>query len=272
MKEAPSFSSIILLLLGALMLSPFIVGILISFMPANELMARDVSFWPTRPGNYLRLVQDLPFARYLLNSVLVTGAITLGSLLTGILAAYVFARATFRGRDLLFALVILTLMIPSHVTLIPNYLTLAGAGLIDTYWALILPFVASGFVTFFLRQQFKGIPRELDDAALIDGATRWQILWKIIVPMSRPAIATMALFQFLTEWNAYLWPLIATTSDEMRTLQIGLSKAYSTDLQDGVVDWPKIMAGAVLVALPTVVLYLLTERDLTKGIAMTVSK
>ena len=262
------------LLLGAgvLMAVPFVGALVISLMESSQFMARNPSLWPPRFSNYAEALTSAPYLTYLINSCLVAGAITIGSLLTSILAAYVFARATFAGRDLLFVLVVATLMIPGHVTLIPNYLTLARFDLIDSYAALILPFLASGFVTFFLRQHFRGIPRELDDAALIDGATRWQILWRVIVPMSRPAIATMALFQFIAEWNSYLWPLIVTNSDKLRTLQIGLAKIYATEAYDGIINWPVIMAGAVLVMLPTIIAFIVAERDLTKGIAMTVSK
>ncbi|MEO1019711.1 MAG: carbohydrate ABC transporter permease [Pseudomonadota bacterium] len=261
-----------LVMVATAMAVPFVIALLLSFMEPQQFMARGANFWPTRVDGYARALEAAPFVRYFINTVIVAGAITLGSLLTSILAAYVFARFEFPGRDALFLVVVATLMIPGHVTLIPNYLTLADLGLIDTYAALIVPFLASGFVTFFLRQHFRGIPRELDDAARIDGATRWQILWKIIVPMSRPAIAAMALFQFIAEWNSYLWPLIVTNSDSVRTLQIGLAKVYATDAYDGLVDWPMVMAGAVLIMLPTILVFVIAERNLTKGIAMTVSK
>ncbi len=272
MPASKLIETVFLLLVATLMAIPFVMAVLLSFMEPGQFMARDASFWPTRIDSYARALEAAPFIRYFINTVFAAGAVTAGSLLTSILAAYVFARFEFPGRDALFLLVVATLMIPGHVTLIPNYLTLASVGLIDSYAALIVPFLASGFVTFFLRQHFRGIPRELDDAARIDGASRWQILWKIIVPMARPAIAAMALFQFIAEWNSYLWPLIVTNSDRVRTLQIGLAKVYATDVYDGIVDWPMVMAGAVMIMLPTILAFVIAERSLTKGIAMTVSK
>lgn len=265
-------TNVFLAAVTALVLAPFALAVLVSLMEPASFMARPPAFWPLRITGYAEALGRAPFARYFLNSLLVSLAITAGSLWTSILAAYVFARTEFPGRDVLFAIVVATLMIPGHVTLIPNYLTLATLGLIDSYAALILPFLASGFVTFFLRQHFKSIPRELDDAALIDGAGHGTILWRILVPIARPAIAAMALFQFLAEWNSYLWPLIVTSSDRLRTVQIGLAQVFATEAFDGLVDWPMIMAGAVMVMAPTLVAFWLAERDLTGGIAVTAGR
>jgi len=267
-----TLTNTLLAAVAALVLAPFALAVLVSLMEPASFMARQPSFWPLRVTGYAGALSHAPFGRYFLNSLLVSTAITAGSLLTSILAAYVFARAEFPGRDVMFGIVVATLMIPGHVTLIPNYLTLAKLGLVDSYAALILPFLASGLVTFFLRQHFKSIPRELDDAALIDGAGHGTILWRILVPIARPAIASMALFQFLAEWNSYLWPLIVTSSDRLRTVQIGLAQVFATEAFDGLVDWPMIMAGAVMVMAPTLAVFWLAERDLTRGIAVSVAR
>ena len=210
----------------------------------------------------------VPFPRYFLNSVIVSGIVTLGSTLSAILAAYVFARATFPGRDLAFLAVVGTLMIPSHITLIPNYLTFARFRALDSYAALILPFLASGFSVFFLRQYMMGIPIALDEAARMDGASRWFILWTIIVPMSWPAIVVVALFSFLGQWNEFIWPLLSTTSEDMRTVQIGLRYLYRNQAEGGAIDWPLVMAGSVITLAPLVLAFVLAERHLIRGITM----
>jgi multiple sugar transport system permease protein/sn-glycerol 3-phosphate transport system permease protein len=246
---------------------PFLYSVMVSLAPSDRAFAGalPVGFqWQ----NYLAVWKSAPFLRYFLNSLVVSGATTGGTVATAILAAYVFARLEFRGRGLLFAAVVATMMIPGHVTLIPNYLTMARLGLIDSYAALILPFLASGFATFLLRQHFRAVPRELDEAARIDGAGSWHILWRVIVPLSRPAIATVALYQFVTEWNAYLWPLIATDSESMRTVQLGLARLYLASGSDRLVDWPVVLAASVIVLLPTLIAFLVAQRQLLQGNAV----
>jgi len=235
-------------------------------------MSSDVQFWPPKFGNFADAWFAVPFGRYYLNTLFVALAITVGSTLTSILAAYVFARTEFRGKTLLFFAVIATLMIPGHVTLIPNYLTLAKFGLLNSYWALVLPFLANGFSVFFLRQFMLGIPREVEEAARLDGAGLWRTLWDVIVPMSMPAIVAVSLFVFLSEWNSFIWPLIATSSEEMRTIQIGLAMMYREEAEQGLVNWPLVMAGSVIVLLPTILAFAAAERQLVRGIAMGPSK
>lgn len=244
---------------------PFLLAIAISLLPSEAYLARDPQLWPPRLDNYANALEAAPFGRHLLNSLLVASAVTAGSLVTSILAAYACARLEFKGRDAGFFFIVATLLIPSHVTLVPNYLTMAAFDLIDSYAALILPFLGSGFVTFFLRQQFRNLPREFDEAALVDGAGRLTILWRIVVPLSRPAIAAMAIFQFLSEWTSFLWPLIATTSAEMRTLETGLAALYDVAIDDGIVSWPVVMAGAVVVMTPGLLIFAMAERHLASG-------
>lgn len=258
--------------LGALLLAliagaPFALALFVSILPADLFLAREVVIPSPRFDNFVHALEAAPFPRYFFNTVLVAGLATAGSLSTSILAAYAFARLEFEGRDFAFLAVVVTLLIPGHVTLIPNYLTMASLGLVDTYPALILPSLASGFVCFFLRQQFRNIPRAYDEAALVDGATHLQILWLVILPMARPAIAAMAIFQFLAEWTSFLWPLVVTTSPGMRTLEVGLAALYDVAVDDGIVNWPVVMAGAVMVVAPTLVLFALAERYLVRGVA-----
>lgn len=258
----------ILLGITLLMLFPLLYGVYVSLLDPTELFDRNASFWPPRVENYLDALSRVPFARYFLNSIVVCGLITAGTMLTGIMAAYAFARLRFRGSGLLFMAVIATLMIPSHVTLIPNYLTIGSAGLRNSYWALVLPFLASGFAIFFLRQHFRTIPHQIDDAARLDGASTWTILWRIIVPMSRPAIAAVAVFTFLSEWNAYIWPLIVTDSDDMRTVQIGLARLFAEDQEGGLDNWPLIVAASMMILVPPIAVFALFERHIVRGITM----
>lgn len=250
--------------------SPFVVMLTNSLMTLSEAFRFPPKFFPSSPQwqNYETAWNGAPFTRYFLNSIIVTSAITLGQLFTSVLAAYAFARMTFPGKNLLFGLFLATLMVPAQVVLIPNYLTLSQLNLINTYPALILPFLASGFSVFLIRQFFKGIPQELDDAARIDGATRWGILWRIYVPLSKPVIATAGLFIFLGEWNSYLWPLIVTDTDTMRTVQIGLASFQAVSEEEGLTHWPVILAASMLVLLPTLIAFLFTEKQLVKGITL----
>jgi len=260
-----------ILFLGALafaVLYPLGLIVHVSLLEPGEVLARDATFWPPTFRAYVEAWTNVPFPRYFLNSLIVTVSVTVGSTLTAILAAYVFARASFPGRNVLFLLVVGTLMIPEHITLIPNYLTFARFHALDTHAALILPFLAWGFSVFFLRQHMMGIPASLDESARMDGAGRWTILWTIIVPLSWPAISVVALFAFLKEWNNFIWPLLATTSEDMRTVQIGLRYLLRDEVETGTTDWPLVMAGTMIVLAPLLVVFLLTERHIIRGITV----
>ena len=255
-------------LLTLVVLYPLWTILAISLADRASVIATDRTFWPPNLDAYATAWFNVPFPRYFLNSLIVTGIVTIGNTFTAVLAAYAFARAQFRGRELLFLLVVGTLMIPAHVTLIPNYLTMARWHLLDTHIALILPFLASGFSVFFLRQFMRGIPASLDEAARLDGAGTWTILWTIIVPLSWPAIAVVALFAFMGNWNEFVWPLLATTSEDMRTVQIGL-RYLLRDVDEGLTpDWPLVMAGTMITLLPLLVAYLFAERQMIRGITM----
>lgn len=250
---------------GLLFLSPVLYSVWMSFQTSDAYYTGGVQF---TLDNYARAVGQYGFARYLFNSILVSGIVTLGGLTMAVSAAFAFARFAFPGGNLLFAAVVATLMIPSHISLIPNYLTLARLGLLDSYAGLILPSVASGFATFFLRQYIRGIPRALDEAAYMDGATPLQVLWRVIVPVARPAILSMGLFIFIGEWNNYLWPLIAVGDKDLYTLQVGLARLYRINPGEGFLDWPLIMAASTLTILPVLLGFMLVERNLVRGITM----
>ncbi|MFK3852539.1 carbohydrate ABC transporter permease [Agrobacterium pusense] len=253
------------LVAGLLFLSPVLYSIWMSFQTADAYYAGDIAF---TLDNYARAVGQYNFARYLLNSLIVAGLVTLLGITFATMAAYAFARYSFRGGDFLFAATVATLMIPSHISLIPNYLTLAKAGLLDSYAGLVLPAISNGFAAFFLRQYIRGIPKALDEAAYMDGATSLQVLWRIIVPLSRPAIASMSLYIFMTEWNNYIWPLVAVGKQDLYTLQIGLARLYRINPGEGLIDWPLVMAASTITILPVLLGFLLVERHLVRGITM----
>jgi len=217
--------------------------------------------------NYFTAWNSTPFGRYLLNSFIQSGLITLAQVTFSILAAYAFAVLQFPGRDFLFWVILGSLMIPFQLTFIPNFIVISDMGLANTYAGLTLPFLASAVGVFLLRQFFLTIPRDLYDSAKIDGAGNWRYLWQIVVPLSKGAISAFAIFAFLSAWNQYLWPLIVTNDNLMRTTQIGIR--YFMTTQDRGQDWGAIMAGAVIVMIPTLVAFLVAQKQLVKGIAMT---
>jgi len=253
------------LVAGLLFLSPVLYSIWMSFQTVDASYEGELGF---TLDNYARAVGQYNFARYLLNSLIVSGLVTLIGITFATMAAYAFARYSFRGGNFLFAATVATLMIPSHISLIPNYLTLAKVGLLDSYAGLILPAISNGFTAFFLRQYIRGIPKALDEAAYMDGATSLQVLWRIIVPLSRPAIASMALYIFITEWNNYIWPLVAVGKQDLYTLQIGLARLYRINPGEGLIDWPLVMAASTITILPVLLGFLLVERHLVRGITM----
>lgn len=216
--------------------------------------------------NYLDAWNAAPFALYFCNSLFVALIVTLGQLVTCSLAAYAFARMEFKGKNAAFALYLSTTMISEQVTLIPSYLLLKELHWLDTYMALTVPFLANAFGIFMLRQAFMTIPKELEDAATMDGCGRLRFLVQVILPLTRPVLASQALFAFMSNWNSYLWPLIVTTSKHLRTIQVGLRYLVG---QEGGMQWGIFMAATVFVSLPVVLVYFLVQKSFVEGIAMT---
>ncbi|OQA47425.1 MAG: L-arabinose transport system permease protein AraQ [Chloroflexi bacterium ADurb.Bin325] len=215
--------------------------------------------------NYLKTVSIMPFGRFYFNSVVQAAGVTVLQLLTSSLAAFAFARLRFRGRDLLFLLYLGTMMIPFPVTMIPNFIVVRLLGWIDTFKALILPPAFSAFSTFLLRQYFLSLPIELDDAAYVDGASSFRIWWQILLPLTGPAVATLAIFTFLGQWNNFLWPLIVTNSEHMRTLPVGLA-AFQGQYR---VEWHLLMAGSVIALVPVLAIYIIGQKWFVRGITLT---
>lgn len=213
---------------------------------------------------FVRVFEDEPvIVRWIFNSFIVAASVTIGVVITSSLYAYVLAYFNFPGKTVLFFVALGVLMVPFEATLIPNYLLVANWGWTNTFQGLILPFVASGFGIFLMRQYFLTLPRELYDAAMVDGCGRFRYLWIILLPLSRPALATLAVYTFLTTWNQFYWPLLVTNSNEWRTTQVGIT--IFRNFEGGAI-FNIQMAATLIVMLPTLVLLVLGQRQLVSGL------
>ena len=248
------------------MLLPFLWMLSTSLKEPREIFTYPPVWIPSRPvwDNYIEAMTAMPFGRFYFNSFVVAVSVTCLQILTSSLAAFAFARLRFRGREALFLLYLATLMVPFQVTMIPNFIVVRSLNWYDSYRALVLPTAFSAFSTFLLRQYFRSIPIELDEAARMDGASSWRIWWQIIMPLSGPAIAALTIFIFLGSWNDFLWPLVITSSLEMRTLPVGLS-AFQGQYN---VQWHLLMAGAVIALIPVLVIYIAAQKRFVQGITL----
>lgn len=266
-KRRRAFAAAILLLPAVLQLFPLFYLLCMSFKIGGEVMAYPPTILPRslNLSNYRSALSTAPLFRFLLNSLLVSFAITFLQVLTAILAAFALARFDFPGKTLAFGLILATMLVPGEVTIIPNYFTLARLGWIDTYAGLIIPWSASGFGIFLLYQFFRSIPKELEEAAALDGASRLRFLFQIMVPLSLPAITAFAVYAFISAWNQYLWPLVVTQSTNMQTAQIGLGMFRS---QNESMSWGVIMAATSMLIAPTVVLFVFAQKQFVRGLTM----
>lgn len=277
---------VFLITIGLIIAMPIIIAILTSFKSTVDINANPYAIFPNEwtLDNYRRAWNSVPFARYLLNSAIQSGVIVICQVLFSVLAAYAFTFLDFPGRDVLFYVILGSLMVPFQLIFIPNFILVSGLpdqcfGLFgetaafcrglgaNSYFGLTIPFLASAFGVFLLRQFFLGLPKDLHDSAQIDGAGNFRFLWQIVVPLSGGAISAFGIFAFLSAWSQYLWPLIITNEQNMRTIQIGIR--FFLFNQERGVEWGPLMAGAVIVMLPTLLLFLIAQRQLVKGIAMT---
>jgi multiple sugar transport system permease protein len=266
---------------GVLFVAPFAYMVSSSFQPLSEIFSYPPKFIPTEPtlDNYRQFFgSGHQIGRWILNSTITTASITVAQLFFSSLVAYTFAKRTFPGRDALFFLMLATMMLPIQITIIPNYLILKGIplfggndimgvgghGWLDSYWAIIVPNLVNPFGIFLLRQYMRSIPDELLDAARIDGAGHFRIYWQVVLPLSRPALAALAIFTFQFWWSAFFWPLIMISSPDMYTLPLGLALFQE---QNRTV-WNLIMAGSVLGAIPLIVAFLIFQRQFVRGISL----
>lgn len=262
----PYIAYAVLVALAFLTLVPIIWMVLTAFKSPSEVVTTPPTLIPTtwHPENFIDAWRAAPFGKYLANTVLIAGSVAILETVTSAFAAYAFARLRFPGRDFLFLVYLGTLMIPRQVTLIPQFILMRELGWVDTYQGLIIPQAFSAFGTFLLRQFFVGIPRELEDAARIDGASRFECFRRIILPLSGAALATLMVFAFLFQWNNLLWPLVMSNTDSTRPVAVGLRAfqgQYST-------DWNLLMAAAALATIPVIVVYVAAQRWFVRGITL----
>ncbi|NRR03622.1 carbohydrate ABC transporter permease [Brevibacillus sp. RS1.1] len=253
-----------LLLVAFLFVFPFLWMASTAFKTMREVLQFPPTLLPEtwEWSNFAQAWESGPFLMYTWNSILVAVGILILQFLTAVPAAYAFARYKFPGRNLLFGLVLIVLMIPGQVIFLPIYVQLSGWGLVNTLWSLILPYAASAFGIFLLRQAFMQVPDEVIEAARLDNASEWKIMWTIMVPMAKPVLVTFGLFSFIYHWNDYFWPLIMTNSDEVRTLPIGISSLH---MSDGGTLWNVMMAGNMILILPILVIFFVAQRHIIKA-------
>ncbi|WP_307336932.1 carbohydrate ABC transporter permease [Caldalkalibacillus uzonensis] len=249
-----------------IMIVPFLWMISTSLKSKGATMVLPPQWIPDEISldNYIRVAEVFPVEKFLLNSIIVAVFTTVGQLLLCSMAAYVFARIQFKGRETLFLLYLATLMVPTQVTMIPQFILMKYLGWLDTYQALIVPGVFSAFGTFLLRQSFLTIPKSLEEAAFIDGASHFRVYWQIILPLAKPALATLAVFSFMQSWNNFLWPLIIISDRNMMTLPLGLSMLHGR----WETDWNLMMAGVVISVIPILSVYLFAQKYFIRGITL----
>lgn len=258
--------NLLLLLVAVGMVVPFLWMISTSLKADEYILSIPPQLLPAEPtlASYQRLNELFPIARLFSNSMLAALLSTLGQLLTSSLAAYAFARIEFRARNAIFLLYLATLMIPFQVTITPLFILMRMLGWLNSYQGLILPGIFSAFGVFLLRQALLSIPRELEEAAIIDGASPWTLYSRIVLPLVRPSLATLAIFAFMGSWNSFLWPLFILRDDALMTLPVGLATLHGRWLT----QWNLVMAGAVITVLPMLIVYLFAQRYFEQGVVL----
>lgn len=256
-----------LALISLLILIPFIWMLSASVRTRGDLLGNPTTLWPTpfTWDNFVDVWQRIPFGRQLVNTIVFAGGITITSVILDSMAGYAFARFEFRGRGVLFVVVLVTLMLPIQVTLIPIFQLLSDLGWINSFQGLIVPRMADAFGIFFMRQFFLSLPKDLEDAGRLDGVTEFGIWRRIMMPLAWPAVLTLGLFNLLYNWNDLLWPLVVTTDENMRTLTAGLA-LFKGQFS---AEYGLLMAGSLLALLPMVAAFVLVQRRFIEGVATT---
>lgn len=252
-----------LILMALVFLVPFIWMVSTSLKTEEYILRTDFIPNPASLDSYVELFETMPMGRMVANSVFVTVTATVGQILFAGMSAYAFARMKWRGRNLVFSLYLATMMIPYQVVVIPQFILVSKLGWVNSYPALILPSIFSAFATFLMRQSFLSIPPELEEAAIMDGASHLTIFRKIMLPLSKPVIATLTVFAFMGIWNSYLWPLFVARKPEFMTLPLGLATLQGSN--QSLTEWNLVMAGAVVTVLPILVIYLFAQKWFVQG-------
>lgn len=249
---------------GIFMIFPFVWMIATSFKQPWDVF--NLSLIPPEPtlNNYIRLFENSNFPRWFLNSFIVSLSVTMSVLFFDSLVGYALCKFDFKFKKVIFIMILSTMMIPTEMLVIPWYLMSKGLGWVNTYWGIMFPGIMTGFGTFLMRQFFQSVPDDLLDAGRIDGLNEFQIWWKIAMPLVKPAISALAIFTFLGNWNAFLWPLIVTSTNELYTLPVGLA-FFSGEF---ISEWEMIMTGASVATVPVLIVFLIFQKQIVKGIAL----
>jgi len=263
-KFKRTFFYITLIFFAFLYLLPILSGVFISLISNTDYLNGDI--FPKSPtlANFSAAFHTNNIMKMMFNSTIVSVLIVAAQLLISSLAAYAFVFLNFKWREPLFTIFLMTMMIPFEATFVANFQTVKSMGLLDTYYGIALPSFASAFSTFFLRQNFKQIPNELIEACRVSGLGHWKVYSTVVMPMAKQSIITLAIYQFLGAWNIYLWPLLVSTDDRVRTVQIGLRQIQS---EEALTEWGLVMASAVIIAIPTLVILYFSQRRLQEGLA-----
>lgn len=255
-----TFGYVILVLCAISMLLPFLWMISTSFMTNEEIFSYPIKFLPSSVDffNYVNVFKSMPLAIYFLNSLIVSVVTTLGQVLIASMAGYAFARFDFKWKEVLFVIILITMMVPPQVNIIPLFYVMRELNLVDTYLALILPGFFGGFGVFLMRQWFVKFPKSLEESAKIDGLNNLEIFFKIALPLAVPAVMTLAIFTFVSSWNSFIWPLIITNSDEMKTLPVALASFKGSYRE--IIVWGELMACSVISVIPVIGVFLLGKK------------
>jgi len=255
---------VLLALGGIIMIFPFVWMVATSFKQPWDVFNLSIIPPEATFNNYIRLFEKSNFPRWFLNSFVVGLLVTFSVLFFDSLVGYTLCKFNFRGKKIIFILILSTMMIPTEMLVIPWYIMSNKWGWVDSYWGIMFPGIMTGFGTFLMRQFFQGVPDELLDAARIDGLNEFQIWWKIAMPLVKPAISALAIFTFLGNWNAFLWPLIVISKTELYTLPVGLA-FFSGEFQT---EWEMVMTGASVATIPVLIVFLIFQKQIIKGIAL----
>jgi ABC-type glycerol-3-phosphate transport system permease component len=255
---------LLLTVAAAIILFPLYTGVVTSLLTAQNLDSYPPKLVPLdfQWQNYKEALRMAPLPRFVFNSFVQSGGVMISQLITACLAAFAFAFLPFKGKQFVFIVFLSTMMIPWEATIIPNYLFVQKIGLDNTYLGLMAPFMATAFGTFLIRQFFMSLPKDLYDAAIIDGCSNLRYLLTIATPLARPALGTLAVYSFLQTYNQYLWPLLITNSTNMRTVQIGIRMLQEFERE----AWNVVLAGVMIIMLPTLVLFIFANRQLIRGL------
>ncbi|WP_209700884.1 carbohydrate ABC transporter permease [Clostridium algifaecis] len=251
------------IVLGLIAIAPILYALDISLMPPEQIFSYPPKLIPGRIyfQNYIEALNTAPIIKFIINSFVVSSAVTIGQIITSCTAAFAFSFFNFRSKKILFILMLATMMIPGESIMISNYLTVGSFGWLDSYKSLIIPYLSSAMGIFMMRQYYLTLPKELYEAAKIDGCNNFKFFTKIVFPMSKPMVGSLGIYTFLVTWNQYLWPLLVTSKDSSRTVQIGISMLQFSENQ----SFGLIMAGIVMVLLPSILIFIFGQKQLIEG-------